>query len=129
MYSFLSDNPSARIKIAVLAVSLLSAVACGSSSPTGSNGCQVITGNTTTSFPAAGGTGTMSISATSSCTWGANSNAAFLTVTQGATGAGNGTVAFSVAANTGAARTAALTITDTNDAYADTVVTITQSAQ
>jgi len=38
-------------------------------------------------------------------------------------------VAFSVAANTGAARTAALTITDTNDAYADTVVTITQSAQ
>jgi hypothetical protein len=71
----------------------------------------------------------MSISATSSCTWGANSNAAFLTVTQGATGAGNGTVAFSVAANTGAARTAALTITDTNDAYADTVVTITQSAQ
>jgi hypothetical protein len=33
-----------------------------------------------------------------------------------------------VAANTGAARTAALTITDTNTAFADTVITITQSA-
>src|SRR5258708_4110321 len=56
------------------------------------------------------------------------SNAAFLTVTQGASGAGDGTIQFSVAPNTGPQRTAALTVTDTAFNVADTVVTITQSA-
>ena len=128
MQRFLSKPLSTPLRIASLALLLAGTAACGSSPSSPSGGCTVITGNTTTSFSAAGGTGTMSISTSSSCTWGANSNAAFLTVTQGATGAGNGSVAFSVAANTGAARTAALTITDTNTAFADTVVTISQSA-
>jgi len=48
------------------------------------------------------------------CAWTAVSNAAFLTVTAGASGTGSGVVNFSVAANTtGAARTANLTITGT----------------
>jgi hypothetical protein len=121
-----------------LAALLLAAMACGgsptsssSSSSSGSSsggGCQVITGNTTTSFPAAGGSASMSVRTTSNCTWGAVSNAAFLTVTQGASGAGDGTIQFSVAPNTGPQRTAALTVTDTAVNVADTVVTITQSA-
>src|SRR5437868_5865242 len=107
MRAFLFKYRSSSIKLYMAATLLLGAVACGGnpSSPSGSNGCQVITGNTTTSFSAAGGTGAMSISTTSNCTWGAISNASFLTVTQGSTGSGNGTVAFSVAPNTGAART------------------------
>jgi len=57
-----------------------------------------------------------------SCTWTAASNASFLTIMQGASGAGNGTVQFGLAANTGPARTAILTITGTN-------ITITQQGQ
>ena len=46
----------------------------------------------------------------------------------GASGSGNGTIQFTVAANTGAQRTAMLTVTDTAINVADTVITITQSA-
>jgi hypothetical protein len=35
---------------------------------------------------------------------------------------------FTVAPNTGAQRTGSLTVTDSNNAYPDTVITITQSA-
>ena len=120
-----------RIGLASLALLLLFVTACGSdnpSGPSGSGGCQVITGNTTTSFPASGGSGSMSITTSSTCTWGAVSNASFLTVTQGMSGAGNGTITFSVAPNTGPVRVATLTVTDTNNAYPDTSVTITQAA-
>jgi hypothetical protein len=119
-----------RTRVASIAALLLVATACGGSptSPGGSNGCTVITGNTMTSFPAAGGSGSVSVSTTSNCTWGAVSNAAFLTVTQGASGSGNGTIQFAVATNTGSARTAVLTVTDTNTAFVDTTITITQSA-
>ena len=60
--------------------------------------------------------------------WGAVSNASFLTITQGASGAGNGSIAFSVAPNSGSQRTAVITVTDTNPAFVDTTVSITQSA-
>ena len=49
------------------------------------------------------------------------SNASWMTVTSGASGSGPGTVAFSVAANTGAARTGTLTI-------AGQTFTVTQAA-
>jgi len=45
--------------------------------------------------------------------WTAVSSASFLTVTQGASGSGNGTVQFSLAPNAGPERTATLTITGT----------------
>jgi Putative binding domain, N-terminal/Viral BACON domain len=64
------------------------------------------------SIAAAGGAGT-AIAVTASggnCTWTATSNASWITVTSGATGSGNGSVGFSVAANTGAARNGSLTI-------------------
>jgi len=124
---------SARIHLISVLAFIVGATACGGSpsSPSRSSsagGCEVITGNTTTTFPASGGSATISIRTPSTCTWGAVSNAAFLTITQGASGAGDGTIAFAVAVNTGAQRTAALTVTDSNTAVADTVITITQSA-
>jgi len=102
---------------------LLAAVGCGDdSSSTAPGGCQIITGTTTTTFSAAGGSSSISISVRgSNCAWTAVSSAAFLTVTQGASGVGDGVVQFTVAPNTGPARTATLTITGT-------AITITQSA-
>jgi hypothetical protein len=55
------------------------------------------------------------------CTWTATSNAPWITITGGATGSGNGAVAFSVAANTGALRTGTITI-------AGQTFTVTQAA-
>ena len=49
--------------------------------------------------PAGGGPQTISVIATSGCGWTAVSNAAWLTVTGGSSGVGNGTVGLSVAAN------------------------------
>jgi hypothetical protein len=59
---------------------------------------------------AAGGGGTVTISTGDTCGWTAASNRDWLTVTSGAAGTGSGSVSFSVAANTGAQRTGALTI-------------------
>ncbi|MBI1759805.1 MAG: CSLREA domain-containing protein, partial [Acidobacteria bacterium] len=62
-------------------------------------------------FDEVGGTGTINLSAPGGCTWTAVSNAAWITVTGGASGAGNGTVSYTVAANAGnAPRTGTITI-------------------
>jgi hypothetical protein len=62
-------------------------------------------------YSSSGGTGGVSVSAGSTCTWTAVSGASWLTVTAGSSGAGPGAVSFAVAANTGSAsRTATLTI-------------------
>jgi hypothetical protein len=50
-------------------------------------------------FPVGGGTGTVSVTAPGGCNWMAVSNDAFITVTSGASGSGNGTVGYSVDAN------------------------------
>ena len=105
-------------------IALLFAVACSdknSNSTTGPSGCQIITGTTTTTFPASGGSASITVATPNTCTWTATSNASFLTITQGASGAGNGTVQFAVAQNTGPVRVATLTITGT-------AITITQQA-
>jgi hypothetical protein len=61
------------------------------------------------SYAAAPGNGTVTVTAGTGCTWTAVSNAAWTTVTAGASGTGNGTVSYSVAANTATgARTMAL---------------------
>ncbi len=54
---------------------------------------------TSQNFVAAGGTGSVSVTTQSGCAWTAVSNAAFITITSGASGTGNGTVGFSVAQN------------------------------
>ncbi len=62
-------------------------------------------------FDETGGAGTISLSAPGGCTWTAVSNAAWITVTGGSSGTGNGTVSYTVAANTGnAPRTGTITI-------------------
>jgi hypothetical protein len=53
---------------------------------------------------------TVTVTAPASCSWTAVSNAAFLTVTGGATGMGNGTVTYSVAPQALGTRTGTLTI-------------------
>ena len=66
---------------------------------------------TSASQPAGGGTGSVSVTAGVGCNWIAVSNATFISVTSGASGSGNGTVNYSVAANTGtASRNGTLTI-------------------
>ena len=60
---------------------------------------------------AGAGAGTaVAVTAAAGCAWTATSNANWLTITNGASGSGNGTVNFTVAANTGAMRTGTLTI-------------------
>jgi hypothetical protein len=62
-------------------------------------------------FPYAGGNGQVAVTANSGAAWLTASDASWLTVKSGASGAGNGNVTFSVAANTGnAQRVGTLTI-------------------
>ena len=61
--------------------------------------------------PAASGfSGSISVTAPTGCAWAASSAAAWITVVSGAHGSGTGTVAFIVAANTGAARRGLLNV-------------------
>lgn len=63
------------------------------------------------SFTAAGGSGSVSVTAIVGCAWTASSPQSWVTITSGAAGSGPGTVSFTVAANTStAARSATLTI-------------------
>lgn len=60
---------------------------------------------------AAGGAGTIDVTTGgSSCTWSAASNAAWITITGGASGTGAGRVTFNVAANSGGSRTSTITV-------------------
>jgi hypothetical protein len=54
--------------------------------------------------PVAGGTGSFNVTAPAGCTWTAVTSASWITINSGASGNGNGTVAFTVAANPGATR-------------------------
>ena len=66
---------------------------------------------TSRNIGAAGGSGEVAVTGGSGCSWTAASNVAWLRVTSGATGSGNGTVAYSVEANSSAAaRTGTLTL-------------------
>jgi hypothetical protein len=67
---------------------------------------------TNASYAAAGGAGTVAVTVGTGCAWTAVSNDGWITVTAGQTGSGNGTVSYSVAANTGPARTGTITIAE-----------------
>lgn len=114
---------SRRLLAAV--VLLLAATACSKNetptSPT-TPSCTVSTGAISAStFGAAGGTGSVTVTAGSNCAWTSTSSATFVTISAGATGSGNGTTSFTVAANSGAPRTATITV-------AGTAFTISQGA-
>lgn len=73
--------------------------------------CTVAVSPTAMSFSAAGGNGTLNVSAPAGCSWQAVSNVSWITVTRGAGGSGNGTVTFTVGSNsTSSARTGTLTV-------------------
>ncbi|MDP2208032.1 MAG: BACON domain-containing carbohydrate-binding protein [Bacteroidota bacterium] len=54
---------------------------------------------TNASFSSSGGTGSVSVTAPSGCPWTAVSNDAWITITTGSSGSGNGSVGYSVSAN------------------------------
>ena len=73
--------------------------------------CAATLNPTTFAAPATAGTGPqVGVTAAAGCAWTATSNAPWLTITAGASGSGNGNVAFTFGANPGAARSGTLTI-------------------
>ncbi len=75
------------------------------------NNCFFTLSSTAGNFPTTAGTGTFAVTASQpTCAWTTSSDSAFATVTSGNSGTGNGTVNFSLAANTGGGRTANITV-------------------
>src|SRR5262249_17286242 len=62
------------------------------------------------SLPQGGGTGSVNVSTPSGCSWTTTTSAGWITVTSGASGAGNGAAGYSVAANGGAQRVGTITV-------------------
>jgi len=71
-----------------------------------------LSGDTHRTFPASGGAGAITLAVTqgAGCAWTVTGLPGFVTVTSSAAGTGAGTVTFTVAANTGAGRSATFTI-------------------
>jgi uncharacterized repeat protein (TIGR03803 family) len=63
-------------------------------------GCGVSVSATNAVFDAAGGPGNIGVTASNGCAWTATSNDSFITITAGSSGSGNGTIHYTVAANT-----------------------------
>lgn len=108
-------NPSATTRSATLTIGGQT-VAITQASNAG-NGCTYALGtDTQASYPDnamiahAGGTGSVPVTSPGGCGWTASSNAAWITITVGMSGSGNGTVQYNVAANAGSPRTGTLTI-------------------
>ena len=73
--------------------------------------CSVTVSPRDVTFPASGAnSSSISVTAASLCEWSASSDSSWISLTGRTTGTSNGTVTFSVASNTGAARTGTLTI-------------------
>jgi hypothetical protein len=74
-------------------------------------GCTYSISPLSQSFSSSGGTGSVSVTTQSGCSWNATSNASWITIISGNSGSGNGTVLYSAAANTGSSsRTGTMTI-------------------
>ena len=74
------------------------------------SGCTYSLSPTSASVVAGGGSGTFTLTAGAGCSWSVASSASWLTVSSATSGTGNATVSYSVAANTGAMRTANLSV-------------------
>lgn len=72
--------------------------------------CSFGISSTSQSVTALGGVASVSVTAGDGCTWTASSQASWITLVSGTTGAGNGTVAMNVAINTGGQRTGTITV-------------------
>ncbi len=87
----------------------------------GAASCSYSISPTTKSFGASGGSGTVNVSTSAGCAWSAASNSGWISITSGTNGNGSGSVAYSVAANSGASRSGTMTI-------AGKTFTVSQSA-
>ena len=67
----------------------------------GVTACSYTISPTSLSYSASGGSGAVNVTTASGCTWTATSNNSWITITSGSSGSGNGTVNYTVAANTG----------------------------
>jgi Viral BACON domain/Putative binding domain, N-terminal len=85
------------------------------------SGCSAVVSPETIAVPASGGSQNVSIKTSADCAWTAVSNAAWIIVTAGATGSGNGTVRLDMQSNPDAARSGTATI-------AGHVVTVNQDS-
>jgi len=105
-----SSALSATIQIAgtSIAITQPSATACTYAISPGSQ-----------SFPAAGGNGTVNVTAPAGCPWSATSSASWISITSGASGAGNGTIGYFVSANSGLAHTGIIAIAGQSFAVAE----------
>jgi uncharacterized protein (TIGR03437 family) len=74
------------------------------------NECSYTLTPTSQSFAATAATGEVTVTTDAECPWTATSNAPWLTITSGTNEAGNGRVTYTVAANTGPARDAIVTV-------------------
>jgi hypothetical protein len=74
------------------------------------NGCSISLRTSSFSAAASGGNGSVDVSAGGGCGWMATSNAGWVSITSGANGTGNGSVGFTVAANSGPDRQGTLSI-------------------
>ncbi len=74
-----------------------------------SNSCAYGISPTTATAAAPGGTASIAVTTQSACSWTASSNVSWISLTSGGSGSGSGTVAYSVAPNTGSARTGTIT--------------------
>ncbi|MBK8688431.1 MAG: hypothetical protein IPN24_08280 [Betaproteobacteria bacterium] len=83
--------------------------------------CTYALSPTAASPASTGGSATVSVTTQAGCAWTATSSASWLTISGATSGTGNGTVSYATSANTGAARTATLSI-------GGSTVTVTQAA-
>jgi hypothetical protein len=74
------------------------------------NSCSYSVTPTSVSVAAIGGPSAVSVTSGTSCSWTAVSHVAWITITSGGSGSGIGGVNYTVAANTGVARTGTLTV-------------------
>jgi subtilisin len=72
--------------------------------------CDYNIASSSQSFPVAGGSSPVNVTATAGCSWTAQSNVAWISIQSGSSGVGDGSVSFSVAANTSVERTGTLLI-------------------
>jgi uncharacterized repeat protein (TIGR01451 family) len=73
-------------------------------------GCVSALSPSSATTPASGGTGSVPVTAADGCAWTASSNAAWIIISSGSSGSGNGTVGYTVAADAGAQRTGTITV-------------------
>lgn len=96
--------------VTITATSVADTSRTGTATVTLQSNCSYAFSQASASFDSNGGTGSVNLTAGSGCSWTATSNNAFVMITGGASGTGNGTISFSVAANTGGvARSANIT--------------------